>query len=282
MWKAKAYLVLRDIFPRWVTDLGLLSSKGIIYKYFHYKEKVNYRAADVIGVQSKANIDYFKNKHWSRYYKLDVLYNWMASKNIKKKKLESFKESYRKKLNLENKIVLIYGGNIGVAQDIDNILRLAKRCHSLKRVYFLLAGSGSEKSRISSEISKQRLSNISLMSPLKQEEYFSMISEFDIGLISLSRKLTTHNFPGKMLGYMHANLPIVASINPGNDLFDVILDAEAGFVCENGNDDAFYAAVCRLVTDVHLQNKMGENSRKLLMKTFSAKQAAQIILSSLT
>jgi len=34
LWKAKTYLVLRDIFPRWIVDLGLLSSKSIIYKYF--------------------------------------------------------------------------------------------------------------------------------------------------------------------------------------------------------------------------------------------------------
>jgi glycosyltransferase involved in cell wall biosynthesis len=200
---------------------------------------------------------------------------------INNKPANFIENSYRKKLKLENKIVFVYGGNIGVAQDIDNILRLAQRCSVFTDSYFLIVGSGSEESRISMAISKQGLNNISILPPLQQSEYFSMLSEFDVGLISLSKKLTTHNFPGKMLGYMHARLPIVASINPGNDLHDVISNAKAGLVCENGHDDKFYGLVKQLAHNAVLRKQMGDNARKLLIEKFSVKKAAQIICSSL-
>ena len=33
----------------------------------------------------------------------------------------------------------------------------------------------------------------------------------------------THNLPGKFLSYMQSGLPVLASINPGNDLAELIL-----------------------------------------------------------
>ena len=36
------------------------------------------------------------------------------------------KSSLREDLDLNDKIIFLYGGNIGVAQDLDNILNLAK------------------------------------------------------------------------------------------------------------------------------------------------------------
>ena len=108
-----------------------------------------------------------------------------------------------------------------------------------------------------------------------------MLQEFDVGLISLSKKLTTHNFPGKMLGYMHAGMPIIASVNPGNDLQEVISKAQAGFVCENGLDDKLYALVKQLAMNAPLRKRMGDNARKLLNKKFCVQKAADIILSSL-
>ncbi|HAL38219.1 MAG TPA: glycosyltransferase WbuB, partial [Polaromonas sp.] len=40
--------------------------------------------------------------------------------------------------------------------------------------------------------------------------------------VALDPRHKTHNIPGKFLSYMQAGLPVLASINPGNDLADVI------------------------------------------------------------
>ena len=63
-----------------------------------------------------------------------------------------------------------------------------------------------------------------------------MLREFDVGLISLDRGLKTQNFPGKLLGYLYFAMPVLASINPGNDLRLVLEESGAGLVCENGSD----------------------------------------------
>ena len=175
-------------------------------------------------------------------------------------------------------MVFFYGGNVGVAQDMDNLIRLAARLQDEPSAYFLIVGDGSEVPRLKAAIAERGLTNIALHPAVGQREYISMLSEFDIGLISLDRGLKTQNFPGKMLGYMYHAMPMLASINPGNDLQTILEAHEAGLVCVNGDDDRFAAHARRLLADAELRNRLGRNARSLLESTFSASGAAGQIL----
>jgi len=268
-----SYLILGDIFPQWAIETGVLR-KGLIYNYFKYKERQNYEAADIIRVQSPANLQYFKENRLDKKYHLEVLYNWtsLSEEHVPY-------TTYRVRLGLQNKIVFFYGGNIGAAQDVDNIIRLAENLQNEPTAYFLLVGGGSEVSRLKAKIALKELSNIAIHDPVGYEEYLSMLSEFDVGLISLDSRLRSQNFPGKMMSYMFHAKPILASINPGNDLKEMLEDNNAGLGCVNGEDEIFADYARRLVVDENLRCQLGKNARILLEKTFSVSKAAQQILS---
>ena len=268
-----SYLILGDIFPEWAVEAGILR-KGLIYRYFKYKARHNYEAADIIRVQSPANLLYFKDKGLDRKYNLEVLYNWTSLTEE-----HSPRTTYRVRLGLENKVVFFYGGNIGVAQDVDSIIRLAENLRNEPNAYFLLVGGGSEVSRLKAKIASKGLSNISIHDPVDHQEFMSILSEFDVGLISLDRRLRSHNFPGKMLSYMHHAKPMLASINPDNDLKEMLEDKKAGLVCINGEDEIFADYARRLVADGNLRRQLGLNGRALLESTFSVSKAADQILS---
>ncbi|MBZ5526603.1 MAG: glycosyltransferase family 4 protein [Acidobacteriia bacterium] len=183
----------------------------------------------------------------------------------------------RGKLGLQDKVVFFYGGNLGVAQDVDNIVRLAAGLAPYAHIHFLLVGEGSEVSRLKRLVAERALNNIQILPPVGQHEYLAMLSEFDVGLISLDRRLTTHNLPGKMLGYMYRGKPMLASINGGNDLFDLIEKNDAGFCFKNGEDDSLAAAALKLSNDPELRSRMGANARRLLERQFSVNRAARQI-----
>lgn len=138
LWNAKSYLILRDLFPQWVIDNGMLSKNSPITKFFQYFERINYDQADRIGIQPQKNIDWFK-QYFSKKKQIDLLYNWATDTPI-----QLTEKKLRKRLNLEGKIVLFYGGNIGHAQDISQILRLAKSLSSHPGAHIVLMGAGDE------------------------------------------------------------------------------------------------------------------------------------------
>jgi glycosyltransferase involved in cell wall biosynthesis len=272
LWRCPAYLVLRDIFPKWAVDAGVLR-KGMLYRYFRSKELLQYSVADVIGVEAPGNLQYFCDELGDKSYRLEVLLNW-ADPGAQLRP----NGARRQALGLTGKVVFFYGGNIGVAQDIDNILRLAASLAAYENIFFLLVGSGSEVPRIRALVDKQGLRNIRVLDAVSQEEYLALLSEFDVGLVSLDRRLRTSNLTGKMLGYMTCGLPILASLNPGNDLAALLKQSDAGIACDNGDDESLRAAAILLAGNPGLRERLGGNSRRLLESKFSVRAAAAQIL----
>jgi len=274
LWGCTSYLVLRDFFPQWVIDNGMLSAKSPITRYFRFFESLSYRAADTIGIQSPKNLAWF-SKTCSVKKPLDLLYNWAAAEPV-----PASSGYYRQKLGLENKVVYFYGGNIGHAQDMMNIVRLAKAMLSEPNAHFVLVGAGDEVELMRNSIEQHQLDNMTLLPPVTQDEFKKMLAEFDIGLFSLHHDHTTHNFPGKLLGYMVQEKPILGSVNPDNDLQDVIEKANAGLVTINGDDEALLNNALNLLHDSDLRKTMGANAKQLLLDVFSVQAAANKILAT--
>jgi len=274
LWNAKSYLILRDIFPQWVIDNGMISKNSLIAKYFTYFEKINYKVADVIGVMSERNLEWFKRTYNYSSKKVEVLYNW-----IKLTPNKTPFNKYRKELNLEDKVVYFYGGNLGKAQDMKNIIRLAKNIRNIPQIHFLIVGEGDEEEIIKSKIKEYNLNNVTILPPVSQKIYFQMLSEFDVGLISLNKYHTTHNFPGKLLGYMSYKKPILGSINFNNDLKEIIEEYNAGLISFNGDDEAFYKNALKLV-DKQIRQEFGKNAYNLVKERFSIENAVEKIINS--
>ncbi|MFG0764774.1 glycosyltransferase family 4 protein [Aeromonas media] len=273
--KAKTfnYLVLRDMFPQWVIDEGLISAKSPIASYFHFFEKLNYNASDCIGLMSPANVDYFRTLH-SEYNNLQVLRNWA---DINPVSFSSQLIDIRKVYDLNDKVIFFYGGNIGHAQDMRNLLRLVKSMAPYSNAHFLFIGQGDEFELVKQAIAVENLHNLTLLPSINQDAYKEVLTQVDVGLFSLAKTHKAHNFPGKLLGYMLQSLPILGSVNPGNDVIDFINGQGAGWAYINGEDEALLTAAINLLKDKVLRVEMGMRGYDVLTANFSVKAAAQQI-----
>lgn len=272
LWRCPAYLILRDIFPQWAVDAGVIK-KGLLYRYLRRKELEQYAAADIIGAEGEGDLDYFRGDPKLKSCRVEVLFNCMDTEQH-----PVAGTTYRVRLGLQNKIVFFYGGNIGVAQGVDSILRLALNLRQHEKAFFLLVGSGTEIPRLQAEIDKHALRNIRILPPLPQDEYLRCLAEFDIGIVSLHRNLKTHNTTGKLLGYLRCGKPVLASLNPGNGLAQLLREADAGIACENGDDDRLHSAALLLIANPELRRRMAVNARLLGESKFSTATAARQIL----
>ncbi|MGN6621938.1 MAG: glycosyltransferase, partial [Sphingomonas sp.] len=72
-----AYLIIRDIFPDWAVDMGLMR-RGPAYRFFDAVARHQYSIADVIGVQTPGNRIYFNRWERREGRTLEVLQNWLG------------------------------------------------------------------------------------------------------------------------------------------------------------------------------------------------------------
>ena len=136
------------------------------------------------------------------------------------------------------------------------------------KAHFLFVGQGDEVELVNSLVKQWKLENLTYLPPLTQSEFKVLLSEVDVGLFSLAKNHTAHNFPGKILGYMVNSIPILGSVNDGNDLMPLINDANAGMVYVNGDDEHLFQAALTLLNDKSIRNNMGKCALALLRKEF--------------
>jgi glycosyltransferase involved in cell wall biosynthesis len=274
----QSYLILRDLFPQWAIDAKMITEKSLITRYFRFFESLSYKAADNIGLMSTKNQQLFKELH-PQLNNTQVLFNWASTTPVD---TLSESESICTKLNLHDKVVFFYGGNIGHAQDMKNLMFLAKGLKEFPKAHFLFIGQGDEVELIETLAKDWLLENVTILSSISQAEFKQVLAVVDVGLFSLAKNHTAHNFPGKILGYMVESLPILGSVNHDNDLQGIINKANAGYVFINGEDEALLLHATALLEDSKLREEQGRSAYKLLKDKFSVEAASQNILKSLS
>ncbi len=270
----QSYLIIRDIFPDWAVDMGLMG-RGLPYLFFDLVARYQYSVADVIGVQSRGNRKYFEQ--WSKLprKKLEVLENWLAKPG---------KKSCSIRLNqtlLFGRMVFVYAGNLGVAQGLDLILDLAEKLQIRNDVGFLFVGRGALSKKLQKSASEKNLDNILFYDEIDPDEIPDLYAQCTAGIVSLDTRHKSHNIPGKFLTYMQCGLPVLANINLGNDLANLIRDKQVGQVCENNSINDLLQASEILLEQIKGDSTMPERCRNLFDTKFSVSQAVRQIAQSL-
>ena len=99
-----------------------------------------------------------------------------------------------------------------------------------------------------------------------------------VGLVSLDPRHTTHSIPGKFVSYMRSGLPVLARVNPGNDLTTLIPKEDVGRVVVGGSVDELAAAAEDLVSRLERDDPMKHRCLALADRLFSPQAAvAQIV-----
>lgn len=269
-----SYLIIRDIFPEWAVDMGLMG-RGLPYYFFKQVARYQYSQADVIGIQTPGNAEYFGESDKSISTRVEVLQNWLANNPVRYCSINV------KDLGLEDRVVFVYAGNMGIAQGMDILVELACRMRHRSDVGFLFVGRGSERQRLKLLAEEKKLTNVVFQDEIDPDEIPGLYEQCHIGLVSLHQSHRTHNIPGKFLTYMQSGLPVLANVNPGNDLIKMIEQAKVGKACTDGSVESLYAAAELLVERYSGKRDVKDRCQTLYSQLFSPEAAVHQIVNAL-
>lgn len=270
----KSYLIIRDIFPEWAVDMGLMG-RGLPYRFFSAVAHYQYSVANVIGVQTPGNKSYFEQWQQLPNRKLEVLQNWLDEPKQKKCSIQVDETP------LKGRTIFVYAGNMGVAQGMDILLDLAEKLLANTNVGFLFVGRGSEAARLRLAAQTRQLHNIVFFDEIDPDEIPSLYAQCSVGIVALDYKHKSHNIPGKFLTYMQSGLPVLANINAGNDLAKIIRDERVGQVCESNSIDELLQLCAILLNSIQTDNKLPSRCKQLFEREFSVRKTVHQITAAL-
>lgn len=266
----KGYLIIRDIFPEWAVDMELMG-RGLAYHFFRSVARYQYSLADVIGVQTPGNLRYFDR--WTRApgRTLEVLPNWLGAPGRARSPIQVEHST------LAGRKILVYAGNMGVAQNMDAIVELAARMRNRSDLGFLLVGRGSEVRRLKGEVTSRGLDNVLFFDEIDPDEIPDLYRQCHSGIVSLDPRHKSHNIPGKFLTYMQCGLPVLANVNAGNDIAGLVRDWKVGAICENGDAEALARQFDEVLAQSQ-RNEMRTRCRRLFVELFSVERTVRSIV----
>lgn len=273
--KCKSYLILRDIFPQWAVDIGLIS-RGPTYLFLDAIARYQYFVADIIGVQSAGNLSYFYQWGHQPGRRIEVLNNWLdkPGQAICPIRIDETVLSGRK--------ILVYAGNMGIAQGLDILIDLAKKFQHVTDVGFLFVGRGDDVVRLKSTIEEQNLNNVLFYDEVHPDEIPNLFSQCSVGIVALNFGHKSHNIPGKFLTYIQSGLPVLANVNPGNDLAVMIRREQVGEVCETNQLDDMVQLTNKLLAKIASEeSNFSHQCRALFEREFSVDKAVNQIVDGL-
>ncbi len=272
--RARTYLILRDIFPEWAVDLGLVR-RGPVYVVFKAIAAIQYAVAEVIGVQTQSNLGYLSR--WAQPpRRVEVLHNWLAVTP------DIGCSIVVKNTPLAGRKIFVYIGNMGIAQGMDIFIDLVQSLRERDDIGFLFVGRGSEFARLEAEKVSRELNNALFFGEIDPSEVPGLLAQCHVGLVALHPDHKTHNIPGKFVSYVQYGVPVLARVNAGTDLQRQIEDEQVGKVYVGNSVSELKRMAEQLADDEGLRNTMSERGRKLGRSMFSPDAAARQIVASAT
>lgn len=269
--KVKSYLILRDIFPEWAFETGVIKSK-VIFLVLRWYASFQYKIADSIGIQALGNITYLPVRF---HRKVHVLENWLNDL-----KVSSPTYTFEDK-TLSDKKVLLYAGNVGVAQGFNRVIELAVQLNYREDIVIACFSRGSDLKLAKRSIKERNLENVRFFDVVEHELLHSICKQCVLGIVALDPKHLTHNIPGKFLMYMRSGLPVVALVNHNNELIDIIDDNQVGIVLHENEKFDWHNKILRHIDEEQVGRSMEYNCRELFRCRYTVENAVNRIISEL-
>ena len=257
---------LQDIFPDSLVGTGLAKKGGLLWKIGRRIENFTYRNADKIIVISED----FKRNIMAKGVpedKIEVIYNWVDENvvvNVDRKDNVLFD-----RYGLDrNKFYITYCGNIGLTQNMDMLLEVAKELSCETKIHFVLVGEGAYKKDVERIIKEKELENITLLPFQPYEEISHVFSLGDVGLIISKPGVGENSVPSKTWSIMSAERPVIANFDE-NELKTIIENNGCGVFTKAGDKDAFKQAILALYHDKEKGVEMGKNGRRFILQNLT-------------
>ena len=275
---AKTYLLLKDIFPQNAVDLCMFSKGSFFYRMFRKKEERLYQLSDYIGCMSPANVDYVLRHN----REVDIRRVEVCPNSIELCKAEEQacpKGALAQKLNIPtDKILFIYGGNLGRPQGLDFLIEVLAANEKRNDSFFIIVGSGTEFMKLKMWFDTNTPHNACLLSSLPKPEYDSLVRACDIGLIFLDRCSTIPNFPSRLLSYLKNRMPVLMATDRNTDIGEIARANGFGLWTESGNIETFMEMVDLMTADRGRIKIMGENGYAYLEANYTVNCSYDIIM----
>jgi colanic acid biosynthesis glycosyl transferase WcaI len=258
--------VIYDLYPDVAVESGHVTNP-LVLLLARWVERVTYRLSDRIVVLS----DGFRESLVARGVsegKIWVVPVWLQPDEISPRDRDT---EFRRRHGIgKDQLVVLYAGTIGIVSGAAIMLDVAERLRTNPRVIVLFVGEGQVRENLESEAKSRELTNVRFL-PFQPRELLNEVqASADISVVTLAPGRGRTSVPSKVIGYLAAGRPVVASVDLDSDTAKCIERAECGEVVPPGDPEGLAATLAALLADPVSRERLGGAARRAFDREYAA------------
>jgi len=262
---AKLVPFIYDIYPDIAVELGWLKNPTLI-QAARSMERLMYHWSERIIILSEKFRKILISKKGVEPEKLAIVPTWLNSAEVTPMNRDN---SWRREMGIPiEKFVILYSGTIGLVSGAEVVLEAAQQLTAYPDILFLFVGAGQARDKVEAQARQLELQNIRFL-PLQPRERLSELqASADVSLVTLAPGRGMTSVPSKILGYMAAARPVIASVDLDCDTACLIRESGCGQVVPPAQGNDLAKAILHYYTHIEDRQIAGENGHQYFLANF--------------
>jgi hypothetical protein len=265
-------ILIYDIFPDALVEFKIISSNSIIAKWWsNANQNIFVKARKVFTISEPMK------DRLSRYVvaeKIEVVPIWTDNNFLKP--IPKNENLFLKNINLQDRFLIVYSGNMGKSHPVVKMIELAERFQTTNEVHFLLIGGGHQYLTLEDQIHNSGLKNINIMPWQPTENLPYTLSAPHLALVTIGNEASDLSIPSKLFNFMSTGTPILCIAPKSSALSRLVLKEEIGNAFTETELDEMVDFINKSKEDSIYYNSLMTNSIATSLK-YSPKNALKFI-----
>lgn len=236
---ARSVLIMHDLYPEVLILAGLLKEQSMLAKAVRALNAIMFRALDAVVIIGRDTEKLLLRYGGMTRNKIHFIPNWATI--APGLRAVTTTNPYRRPLSAP--FVVGLSGNLGFTHDPVIVFEAAKLLRDNRNIHFLLSGWGVGFDQLQEMQSAARLSNVTLVSRVKNEELEAFLSAADVWIIPYRKSIAGVSVPSRFYNLLAIGRPVILVSEPDAEAALTVTEHNVGWVVAPGNAEELASAV---------------------------------------
>ncbi len=269
--KSKYTLLIHDNYPEILIAAGKTAENSWLVKFLNLANGWLYRRAKkiiVVGRDMKQTVEEkLLQSNKKNTVPIDVIPNWAELEQVEPLPRQS--NPLLEELNVKEKFVFLYAGNMGYPNDLESFIFCAEKLKNDSRFHFIFLGNGVKRKWLEKQVGEKKLDNVSLLNPRPRGEQKDFLNACDVGIVSLVTKMRGVSMPSRTYNILAAGKPILALTEKNSELAQVVEEDNVGWITAPDNPEKLLETIYQIYDEKSEIYKKGVAARKSAVENYS-------------
>jgi colanic acid biosynthesis glycosyl transferase WcaI len=228
--RARAIVILHDLFPDVLVTTGLLKSSSLAAKTIRALNGAMFHALAVVVVIGRDSERLLSRYRGLTREKICLIPNWATLVPG----VRQVAANNRFRCGIAARSVVGLSGNLGFTHDPVIVFEAARLLSSEPNIHFLLSGWGMGFERLKAMQSEARLANVTLIERVPDSELETLLSAADVWLIPYRKDVAGLSVPSRLYNLLAVGRPLIVVSEPQAEAALIVSGHRLGSVVPPG------------------------------------------------